>query len=137
MNLEIQSLRDLAEGQPCMFEVPGVCIHDPSTTVWCHSNEQRHGKGRGIKAHDCFGAFGCSACHHWYDEDRSAARSEKAAVFREAFERTLIYLWARGLIGVVRRGTAKAGARQGPTLALIPKILPRRPVAGPNGASND
>lgn len=125
MNFQSQDLRDLARGQPCQFNVPGVCNHRDETTVWAHSNEQRHGKGRGIKAHDCYGAFACSACHHWYDVDPTPSRTEKQAAFRDAFEATVLFIWTRGLIGVVKRGHLPAARRQQPTLSPIPKILPR------------
>lgn len=34
---------------------------------WAHSNRTLHGKGKGIKAHDIFGAYLCLACHDWFD----------------------------------------------------------------------
>jgi ferredoxin len=33
------------------------------TVVMAHSNQQKHGKGMGIKAHDCFIAALCDSCH--------------------------------------------------------------------------
>lgn len=125
MNFECKTLRDLAEGQPCQFNIPGICNGRDDTTVWAHSNEQRHGKGRGIKAHDCFGAFACSACHHWYDADPVPSRSEKQAAFRDAFESTVLFIWSHGLIGVAKRGHLPAARRREPTISLLPTHLPR------------
>lgn len=125
MNFECKDLRDLAPGQPCQAKLPGVCNGRDDTTVWAHSNESRHGKGRGIKAHDCFGALMCSACHAWLDSDMVASRSEKQAVFRDAFEATLLFLWFHGLIGVAKQGHLPAARRREPTVSLLPKILPR------------
>ncbi len=125
MTFECKELRDLARGQPCQANVPGVCNYDDSTSVWCHSDEQRHGKGKGIKAADPFGAICCSACHHWMHTDRIASRSEKQAVFRDAFESTLLFLWSRGLIAVAKRGHLPAARRREPTISPLPKILPR------------
>lgn len=125
MNFECKDLRDLARGQPCQFKIPGVCNHDDSTSVWAHSNELRHGKGRGIKAHDCYGAIGCSSCHAWLDNDMAASRSEKQAVFRDAFEATLLFLWTHGLIGVAKQGHLPVARRREPSISPLPKILPR------------
>jgi hypothetical protein len=58
----------------------------------------------GTKAHDCYIAFACSACHAWLDHSRMS-RDYKQAVFQIGFERTLLALWEQGLIGVI-------GARQ-------------------------
>lgn len=118
MTFRNEHLTRLAKGRPCMAEVPNVCNHDTETTVWAHSNELRHGKGRGIKAQDCFGAFMCSGCHHWYDHG-PAPREWKAQIFRDAFERTLVYLWSRGLITVA--GSTQRESAYKP----LAKILPR------------
>lgn len=82
---------------PCTFRVENVCNGNPETTVWCHSNEDRHGKGKGLKAHDCFGAWGCSSCHDWYDRGRDPSRPE---VFAVAKDRTLYLLFQQRLIQV-------------------------------------
>lgn len=60
-----------ARGQDCTLKIPGGCCGDSSTTVWAHSNEARHGKGLGIKAHDHFGAYACWKCHAIYDRQMS------------------------------------------------------------------
>lgn len=36
-------------------------------SCWAHSNQLRHGKGTGTKAHDLFGAYLCQRCHDWFD----------------------------------------------------------------------
>lgn len=120
-NLTIKTLRDTAANQPCMFNVPGVCLKTTSSTVWCHSNEARHGKGRGIKAHDVFGAWGCRACHHWYDEG-PASREAKSEAFRSAMEATHLQLWSRGLVVVSK--SRKASTPE-PHYKPLTKILPR------------
>jgi len=120
MNLTIKELRATAAGQPCQFNVPGVCLRTTDTTVWCHSNEGRHGKGRGIKAHDPFGAWGCRACHQWYDEG-PAPKEAKADAFRAAMESTLLQLWFLGLVSVGRKTKALKAIPYKP----LSKILPR------------
>lgn len=60
---ESRHLRDSARGQPCMVRLPGICNHDPATTVLAHLN----GGGMGTKHSDLMGAFACSACHNEID----------------------------------------------------------------------
>lgn len=126
MGFECKELRDLAEGQECTFKIPDVCNHRTDTTVWCHSNEGRHGKGKGTKAHDVFGAFGCQACHHWYDVGRDP-RGQKAEAFRGAMETTLLVIWAIGLVGVAVRGASPAKrVKAAPAAKFIKQSLPVR-----------
>ncbi len=94
-----------------MFRIPGVCRGRDDTTCWCHSNEGRHGKGAGKKAHDIFGAIGCKDCHDWYDfESRRAATSlddleERRRAFDVAHIRSMIYLHRNGHLKFVRGRT--------------------------------
>lgn len=53
-------LRKSARGQNCMIRYPGVCNHNPETTVLCHF---RMFSGVSLKPDDMQGAFGCSDCH--------------------------------------------------------------------------
>lgn len=59
--------RDAARGQACTLRLPFHCNGNPETTVLCHSNLGRDGKGMGIKASDDRAAFGCSSCHDVLD----------------------------------------------------------------------
>ncbi len=107
--LVLPALTKLAEGKPCMMRVPGVCNGRTDTTCWAHSNMSRHGKGVGLKSHDCFGAFACHACHEWYDLTSRRtlvclSASDREEAFMLAFERTLKYLWQNSFIVVHRRG---------------------------------
>jgi hypothetical protein len=60
---ESKRLRDSARNQPCMVRLPGVCCHNPETTVLAHLG----GAGMGIKSNDMHGAFACNACHDQID----------------------------------------------------------------------
>lgn len=60
---ESRHLCDSARGQPCLVRLPGICNHDPATTVLAHLN----GGGMGTKHSDLMGAFACSACHDEID----------------------------------------------------------------------
>lgn len=95
--LVLPALTRTAQGQECMMRVPGVCNGRTDTTVWAHSNFDRHGKGKGLKAHDCFGAWACMACHDWLDRTRDPERQE---VFDRARDRTLYVLFRDGRLKV-------------------------------------
>ncbi len=56
-----------ARGQTCSVRFPGICCHDPETTVWAHLNGTRYGKGMGNKAHDILGMYSCATCHAYLD----------------------------------------------------------------------
>ena len=75
---------DACRGENCYLRVLGVCFRTAETVVPCHSNEQEHGKGMGIKARDEFTVPGCFACHAWLDQG-SAPRELKFSVWRAAY----------------------------------------------------
>lgn len=68
------NLRKLAKGKPCMVRIPGVCNHDPETTVLAHLN----GGGMGMKHNDLLGSWCCSACHAWVDGGYSESHHSSA-----------------------------------------------------------
>lgn len=94
-------LTAFARGRDCTMHSPW-CNGNPETSVWCHSNELRHGKGKGVKAHDLFGFIGCSGCNSWYD-DGPAPREEKQEAFWRAWEASLILACEAGVL-VTGRG---------------------------------
>lgn len=58
----MKDLRKLARGKPCMVRIPGVCNHNPDTTVLAHI--RRGGvAGVGQKPPDTCGVWACSNCH--------------------------------------------------------------------------
>jgi hypothetical protein len=61
------NLRKLAEGKPCQIRLVGICNRRDDTTVLCHRRGSATGGGLGLKPHDIFGAWGCSACHAYVD----------------------------------------------------------------------
>ena len=85
-----------AKGQPCTVRSVW-CNGDPATTVAAHSNQSIHGKGKGIKAHDCYVAYACSGCHRWLDES-AASRAEKVEAFNAAMHRTWLLLLQNGVL---------------------------------------
>ena len=86
-----EKLTRSARGRPC-----SNCGAEDGTTVWAHSNNGRHGKGKSIKAHDCFGADLCFRCHAWLDQGagmdptKTWHENEKGEMFMRAFERSLV-----------------------------------------------
>lgn len=64
------------------------CGKRDGTVVMAHSNQLAHGKGKGIKAHDCFVAALCFGCHHFVDQGRGMALA-RATVWGTAHDRTV------------------------------------------------
>lgn len=77
----------LCRGQPCYLLLPGIARHDSATVVPCHSNQIMHGKGKGIKAYDCYTVPGCAACHRELDAGMRFTKAEKFAFWDDAFAR--------------------------------------------------
>lgn len=73
------ALLDMANGKPCLLQIPGVCAGGTATTVACHSNKSKHGKGGHRKAEDFFSVFGCWACHQWLDTGKATAEEKDKA----------------------------------------------------------
>lgn len=97
----IKKIRDSARGEMCTFEFDGVCNHNTETTVLCHSNDAEDGKGKGQKADDIYAAYGCSACHAFYDGGyvhRGWSTDSVRAVFTRAMKRTWRRLIERGIL---------------------------------------
>lgn len=75
-----------------------------------HSNYAVHGKGHKIKAHDCFFAALCSACHRWLDNQAGYGPDPsgrfphtyegKHDMFCRAMHKTWLTLWQLGFIKV-------------------------------------
>ena len=59
------NLRKLAERQECMLRLPGICNHNPETTVLAHIRNQWFGAGS--KPPDICAIFACSSCHDAID----------------------------------------------------------------------
>lgn len=94
-----EKLLRLAKGAPCLLNIPNVCCGDQATTVACHSNQIIHGKGTGIKAHDCYISFGCFACHRALDQGNASAE-DKLYWFQRGMEKTWLWLWENDKIAV-------------------------------------
>lgn len=97
-NYRNRQLLDLAYRIDCTAQIEGLCEGGPGEPM--HSNQSRHGKGGALKAHDCFFASGCRACHRELDQGNRFNREEKFEIWQRAHERTLLALFDEGLLRV-------------------------------------
>lgn len=101
MNYRNRKLLDLAYQITCTLLIPGVCVGGYGEP--CHANWSIYGKGMSIKAHDCFFASGCRACHRELDQGHRFGKEEKLAIWEAGYHRTTLSLWRMGLIGVIEQ----------------------------------
>lgn len=97
-NYRDRALLDAVYQVECTLQIENCCeggFGEPA-----HSNQSRHGKGGALKAHDCFVAAGCRACHRELDQGRRFSREEKAEIWQRGHERTMLALWQMGAIQV-------------------------------------
>lgn len=83
------ALLDMARGRGCMLQAPYTMQHDPATTVACHGNSHKFGKGKGRKAEDFYSVWGCFECHTWLDQS-GASKEEKERVFHFGMFRQIL-----------------------------------------------
>ncbi|PSJ60801.1 nuclease domain-containing protein [Pseudaminobacter soli (ex Li et al. 2025)] len=88
-------LRNSAKGQPCTFQIPGICCYDPETTVLAHIGDES--KGMGNKAADYSAGFACFSCHEAIDQHRLSKLDELFYSLR-AMQRTWAHWIKSGLI---------------------------------------
>lgn len=75
-----------------------ACGTRDGTIVAAHSNQQRDGKGMGIKAHDYRIAALCHACHFKLDQGMALTKEERKEMWEEAHRKTIGWLFDEGLI---------------------------------------
>lgn len=95
MNYRNKCLTDSAKHEAC------VSCGNPNA-CWCHSNKYRHGKGRGIKAHDIFGFYGCLKCHDWFDG--RSKEQPPTTFYWENIDDWLMVMWERSMIIACSKG---------------------------------
>lgn len=95
--LTSKKLRNSARGQDCQVRVPGICNHNPETTVLAHVGT---GAGMGMKTNDFEAAFCCSACHDAIDGRAKTPFSalELKLMAKEGGERTREIWFNSGVI---------------------------------------
>lgn len=85
-----------AKGETCTIRSVW-CNGNTNTTVAAHSDYQEHGKGKGLKSHDCFVAYSCSRCHDWISQS-AASRADKYDAFCRGMHRTWLKLLQNGVL---------------------------------------
>lgn len=95
-----QRLLDAARGQECQIRLPHICTNNPETVVAAHSNQLKHGKGGGLKAHDCFIAWACYDCHMELDQGNKFLYHEKCDYWQAGYERTMLQMFLLGILKV-------------------------------------
>lgn len=103
MTFRSRPLLDLAHRvQQCQVRIPGVCQgHSDHGCEPAHSNQQRHGKGMGHKADDCFHAAACHSCHAELDQGERLSKDERRDYWQAGYERTMALYWSSGWLKVV------------------------------------
>lgn len=85
-----EKLRRVVASLPCM-----VCGREGHTQA-SHSNQQRDGKGMGIKAHDYRIAAICDSCHREIDQGAGMTKQERREAWDEAHRATIGALFENG-----------------------------------------
>jgi len=86
-----KKLLELVRACPCQ-----ICGKQDGTVVAAHSNQQRDGKGMGLKAHDYRIAALCFTCHSEIDQGKTLSKQEKFEAWDEAHRGTIGWLFDRG-----------------------------------------
>ena len=97
MNYRNRKLLDAVREFPCQN-----CGIQDGTVCAAHSNQQRDGKGTGIKAHDFRVAGLCAFCHNQIDNGKAFSREERIDLWERAHRKTIGLLFENGVIGVVK-----------------------------------
>lgn len=95
MNYRSQYLLQVVRESACQH-----CGAKDGTIVAAHSNQQRDGKGTGIKAHDYRIAAMCMACHHELDQGNSLNKEQRREMWEEAHRKTIGWLFENGHLKV-------------------------------------
>jgi len=96
LNYRNRKILELAHSSVCQG-----CGTSDGTIVAAHSNQQRDGKGMGIKANDYRIAYLCFKCHCYIDSDPKATKEEKREKWEEAHRDTIGWLFDNGHIKIV------------------------------------
>jgi len=70
------------------------------TVCAAHSNQQRDGKGTGIKASDAMVASLCSKCHYELDNGKDLSKDERREIWELAHRLTIKYFIEHDLLVV-------------------------------------
>lgn len=95
---ECKAYRDAAAKGSCVN-----CGTTDGTVVFAHGNESLFGKGKGLKAHDVFGADLCHHCHGYVDNQQ---KQERTGVWGDNREDRLEFMRRMIFLTLLRRARA-------------------------------
>jgi hypothetical protein len=87
MTYRNKKLLEACRELPCQ-----ICYAQDGTVCACHSNQQVHGKGTGIKASDAMVASLCAKCHYEIDNGKKYGKEERREQWNRAHQNTMIAL---------------------------------------------
>jgi len=90
-----KKLLEIVRESPCQ-----ICGAQDGTVVAAHSNQQKDGKGMGLKAHDYRIAALCYTCHAKIDQGYEWSKDAKFKAWDEAHRRTIGWLFEGGHLKV-------------------------------------
>ena len=88
-----KKLLEILRTLPCQ-----LCGIEDGTVVAAHSNQQRDGKGTGIKAQDYRVAALCYKCHMELDQGSTYLKSKRMELWEEAHRKTIGELFLRKIL---------------------------------------
>lgn len=77
----------LCHGQDCYLQIPFACRNEQHTVVPAHSNQLKHGKGKGLKADDEKTVPACARCHYELDQGKNLSKEARRQFWDDAYER--------------------------------------------------
>ena len=95
MTYRNKKLLEVVRKLPCQ-----ICGIEDGTIVAAHSNQQRDGKGTGIKANDYRIAALCNKCHMELDQGKSMSKVERIDTWENAHRNTIGQLFEYGYLKV-------------------------------------
>lgn len=94
----MSKITESAKGEQCQIRLPGICNHNPETTVFAHYRLAGT-CGTGIKPNDIQGAYACSSCHDEIDRRTRILESNFVRLYHaEGVMRTQAILIKKGLV---------------------------------------
>ena len=93
MNYRNKKLLEAVRDFPC-----AMCGRQDGTVCAAHSNQQRGGKGTGIKAHDYRIASLCYKCHDMIDNHKELDKHERIEAWESAHRKTIGWLFEKEVI---------------------------------------
>lgn len=96
-----RQLLDLAHEAPCMLLL-GAKGCGANKSVPCHSDMLEHGRGAGLKSHDCLAVPGCPPCHAVFTREH-LGRAGYAEAWAKAIARYLLWLWENGKLRLAKK----------------------------------